>query len=140
MDLNEMRRRFKEWKSHKQNNKQSDDNNVIDTSFSNLKNENVYSSWNDATQKAVNLMYLLEKCSNEERRNSLAIIEQLCVPSEYTASWNQILRIWRTFVNELQVNTKTLPNPDSVRYGIRPYPIIGSSGVQDLIKEIIKNS
>lgn len=143
MDLNEMRRRFKEQKVYKQNNKQSDDKNdvaIIDTSSSNSKNENVYSSWNDATQRAVNLMYLLEKCSYEERRDSLAIIEQLRVPSEYTASWNQILRIWKTFVNELQVNTITLPNPDSVKYGIRPYPIIGSSGIQDLIKEIIKNS
>lgn len=91
MDLNEMRRRFKEQKVYKQNNKQSDDKNdvaIIDTSSSNSKNENVYSSWNDATQRAVNLMYLLEKCSYEERRDSLAIIEQLRVPSEYTASWD----------------------------------------------------
>ena len=125
------------------NNKQYNSNSdvvIIGTSSSNSNNENVYSSWNDATQKAVNLMYLLEKCSNEERRNSLAIINQLRVPSEYTASWNQILRIWKTFVDELQVNTKVLPNPDGVRYDIRPYPIIGSSGIQDLIKEIIKNS
>lgn len=138
-----MRRRFKEQKAQKQNEKQYNGNSdvvIISTSSSNSKNENVYSSWNDATQRAVNLMYLLEKCSYEERRDSLAIIEQLRVPSEYTASWNQILRIWRTFVNELQVNTKTLPNPDSVKYGIRPYSIIGSSGIQDLIKEIIKNS
>lgn len=52
MDLNEMRRRFKEQKVYKQNNKQSDDKNdiaIIDTSSSNSKNENVYSSWNDAT-------------------------------------------------------------------------------------------
>ena len=143
MDLNEMRRRFKEQKAQKQNNKQYNSNSdvvIIGTSSSNSNNENVYSSWNDATQKAVNLMYLLEKCSNEERRNSLAIINQLRVPSEYTASWNQILRIWKTFVDELQVNTKVLPNPDGVRYDIRPYPIIGSSGIQDLIKEIIKNS
>jgi len=58
MDLNEMRRRFKEQKVYKQNNKQSDDKNdvaIIDTSSSNSKNENVYSSWNDATQRAVNL-------------------------------------------------------------------------------------
>lgn len=138
-----MRRRFKEQKAQKQNNKQYNSNSdvvIIGTSSSNSNNENVYSSWNDATQKAVNLMYLLEKCSNEERRNSLAIINQLRVPSEYTASWNQILRIWKTFVDELQVNTKVLPNPDGVRYDIRPYPIIGSSGIQDLIKEIIKNS
>lgn len=143
MDLNEMRRRFKEQKAHKQNNKIYDDNSdvaVINTKSSNSNNENVYTSWNDATQKAVNLMFLLEKCSNEERRESLDLIEQLRVPSEYTASWNQILRIWKTFVNELQVNTKTLPNPDGVRYGIRPYPIMGSSGIQDLIKEIFKNS
>lgn len=138
-----MRHRFKEQKAQKRNDKQSDDNSdvaIIDSLSSNSKNENVYSCWNDATQKAVNLVYLLEKCSYEERRDSLAIIEQLRVPSKYTASWNQILRIWKTFVDELQVNTKTLPNPDGVRYSIRPYPIIGSSGIQELIKEIIKNS
>lgn len=138
-----MRRRFKEQKTQKQNNKQSDDNGdvtIIGSLSSDLKNEDVYSCWNEATQKAVNLMYQLEKCCYAERRDSLAIIEQLRVPSEYTASWDQILRIWKAFANELQVNTKTLPNPDGVRYGIRPYPIIGSSGIQDLIKEIVKNS
>ena len=144
MNLNEMRRRFcfRGQKVQKQNNKRPNGNNVtISGSLSSKsRNEDVDRDWNDATQKAVNLLYQFEKCSFRERRGSLAMIEQLHVPSEYTVLWNQILRIWRSFVNDHYVNTKTLPNPDGVRYSIRPRPITSSTGVQDLIKEIIKNS
>ena len=97
-------------------------------------------NWNDATQKAINLLYQLEKCNYSERRYSLSIIEGLCVPTRYESAWNQILRIWRVYAKDLSLNTKTLPNPDGVRYNQRPFPITGSSGVQDVIKEIIKNA
>lgn len=96
-------------------------------------------SWKDATQKAINLLYKLEKCSFAERDNSLAIIENLRVPAQYSAPWNQILRVWRIFAYELQVNTKELPNPDGVKYSQRPFPIVGSIGIEALIKEIVKN-
>lgn len=96
-------------------------------------------NWYEATRKAINLLYKLEKCSFIERDNSLAILEDLKVPVKYAAPWNQILRIWRTFAYELQVNTKELPNPNGVKYSQRPFPIIGSSGIQDLIKEIVRN-
>lgn len=95
--------------------------------------------WNEATQKAINLLYQLEKCSFSERKESLSLVENMVVPARYEFAWNQILRIWRTFVNEGRINTKTLPNPDGVRYSQRPFPITGSSGVQDIIKEIIRN-
>lgn len=95
-------------------------------------------NWNDATTKAINLLFQLEKCNYSERRDSLSLIESLSVPARYEAAWNQILRIWSTFAKDLCLNTKTLPNPDRVRYSQRPFPITGSSGVQEVIKEIIK--
>lgn len=95
-------------------------------------------NWTDATTKAINLLYQLEKCSYSERMDSLSIIESLSVPTRYETAWNQILRIWSTFAIDLCLNTKTLPNPDGVRYSQRPFPITGSLGIQDVIKEIIK--
>lgn len=96
--------------------------------------------WIEETQKAINMLYQLEKCPYAERKNSLSIIEQITPPIGYESEWNQILRIWRTFAKELRIDTKTLPNPDGIRYSQRPYPIKGGVGVQELIKEIIKNA
>lgn len=96
--------------------------------------------WKDATQKAINLMFQLDKCSRSEQNMSLSIIERLVVPDRYIAEWNQILRIWKVFVHEHKVDTKKLPNPDNVKFNHRPFPITGSSGIQELIKEIVKNT
>lgn len=96
--------------------------------------------WIEETQKAINLLYQLEKYPYAERNNSLSVIEKIKPPMEYEAEWNQILRIWRTFARDLMINTKTLPNPDGIRYSQRPYPIKGGVGVQELIKEIVKNT
>lgn len=96
--------------------------------------------WIEATTKAINLLYQIEKCSYAERISSLSIIESISTPNGYEAEWSQILRIWRTFAKELKVDTRTLPNPDGIRYSKRPFPIKGGVGVQELIKEIIKNT
>lgn len=99
-----------------------------------------YDEWIEATKKAINLLYQLEKCPYAERKSSLSIIERISPPNGYEAEWNQVLRIWRTFAKDLKIDTKTLPNPDGIRYSQRPYPIKGGVGVQELIKEIVKNS
>ncbi len=100
-------------------------------------NPSISQSWQEATQKAINLMFQLEKCPNAEQQESLKIIESIIVPIRYNEVWSQIVRIWQVFVREHKLDTKSLPNPYGVKYNQRPFPITGSVGVQELIKEII---
>ena len=85
-------------------------------------------------------MFQLEKCSRSEQKMSLSIIERLGVSDRYIEEWNLILRIWKVFIQEHKVDTKRLPNPENVRFNHRPFPITGSSGVQELIREIVNNA
>ena len=108
----------------------------ISTSHSNNKTSLRKSVFIDACDKAINFLIDFERICYEEKKKSLIFVENIPIPYAYEAEWNQILRIWRTYVNLKSINTKTLSNPDNIAYNHRPYPITGSIGVQELIKEI----
>ena len=112
----------------------------ISTSHSNNKTSLRKSVFIEACEKAINFLTGFERICYDEKKRSLSFIEKIPIPYAYEAEWNQILRIWRTYVTDRSINTKTLSNPDNVRYNHRPFPITGSSGIQDLIREIRDNA
>ncbi len=108
----------------------------ISTSHSNNKTSLRKSVFIEACDKAINFLVGFERICYQEKKKSLAFVENIPIPYAYEAEWNQILKIWRTYVNFNSINTKTLSNPDNVVYNHRPYPITSSIGIQELIKEI----